>query len=158
MRISRRLVHVILALCLALPFVAVLPATSSAACSSARITLYENPNYGSDGGTQPFVTTCDDSYLGDNLAVPGDGCSAPLLNRGDWNDCVSSWKVTTPAASGGCYHYGITLYINSNYNTVLWSTWGPKNFSGGFGFEDVLSSFKFKYRSTCPSFAEQAPS
>jgi hypothetical protein len=136
------------ALCLGLLGYSASPA--SAACSvSLRYTLYEDPNFHSSG-TDPFIKCGSDNTLTDNYATPDFDCLAPLILHETWNDCASSWKFI-----GSC-HYGVTMYADANYGgTVVWSRWGnggTQSFSGGLGYEDMISSIRWNYRTTCPSF------
>jgi len=130
------------------------PPFAEAACSNAKITLYEDPHQVSDGTTPLLVCYgTNPSYLGNYPANPDGDCKALLIGRDTWNDCASSWTFWT-SFSNGCYHYGVTVYRDSNYVTPLWSTWGIASYNGG-SIEDTISSIKFKYRATCPTSAEQ---
>jgi hypothetical protein len=126
------------------------PPYAEASCSNAKITFYEDPHQGSDG-TDPLLVCYNTaiSYMGNVPAYPDGDCKALLLNHPNWNDCASSWTFWA-SISGGCAHYGVNLYRDSNYSVLLWSAWGQAGYSGG-AIEDTISSMKFKYRATCPT-------
>lgn len=66
--------------------------------------------------------------------------------RGDFNDCISSFRVLQT----NC-HYYFAQYVNEGYDNLMpspLSGWGSR--SGNYGsYNDSLTSFKWSYRNTC---------
>ena len=150
----RKAVSVLLSLSLvatSILLATVMAPTSAAACS-AQISLYDNPNYVLDINEAAPLVRCYGSDVANLNAIPftdlpgnqGPWCGSSLGGRNTWDNCVSSWKFI-----GSC-KYGISLYIDPNFGSLLWTRWGSANFSGGVGYEDNMTSLRFKYRATCP--------
>jgi hypothetical protein len=149
----RRLLGVIVSLSMILGLYATIYApTAAAACSNLKIVFHEDANQQDNGGTLPY-TPCYANNEPDmnTVGATGNGCSSSLVNHSTWDNCVSSFTIVGGGLSGGCYHYGVNIYIDPNYGSLWGAYWGPFTFNGGLGLEDQITSFKFKYRATCPS-------
>ena len=135
----------ILALSL-LGFVAAAPV--SATCANSILYVWGDPYYQDAGGAQGF---CFANGSNDLRNVPhyNAWCQNSLgVPEATWNDCISSWQFTASSC-----HYGIALYRDYNYETLRWSSWNSGSYSHGT-IEDMMSSIKFLYRTTCPSSPE----
>jgi hypothetical protein len=120
------------------------PVPVSAVCDNKPyVIFYEDANYGGDSQLRACYPTKIDN-LGD-IAAPA-GCQAGLFPRGDFNDCISSFRVLQT----NC-HYYFAQYVNEGYDNLMpspLSGWGSR--SGNYGsYNDSLTSFKWSYRNTC---------
>lgn len=122
-----------------------LAAVSPASCPGAYVTLWENSNYGGSSITACYGTNIDN--LANYGAIYCQG--GPLDWPYDWNDCISSFHVYNSSC-----HYGFSQYADAGYSGILP---GPLTgfgniYASSYGaYNDVLSSFRWSYRPTCPN-------
>lgn len=104
-----------------------------------------------------FFTTTDSvsnfkfTYYGES-GNDGDGvCNGQgPLSHWTWNDCISSFKITT-----NC-HWPVRLYADENYQSLLYYSDGTLYKSSlGLGYDNAISSLSIDHLTVCP--AEPAP-
>jgi len=91
--------------------VVIAPATTLASCANASITVYEDA-----GGSGDSKTFCHAGVFGSipnlaNVAHTQAGICNSIVHLGDnWNDCISSYRVTIDAT------HCIVVFQNTNYD------------------------------------------
>ncbi len=125
-------------------FVAIAPLTPvEASCGQAQIIYYEDSYYG--GRSQ---TDCYPTSRGDLSIVPTISNCNRFGPGTNWNDCISSFKITVQ----NC-HYGIGLFVDAGFSGLWGQYWSNRNdaYMGPVGIgSDIISSIKMSYRSVCP--------
>lgn len=142
-----RFLSILIAVMLCLSAFVVAPATAFAgtqgSCSgtdTSRLLLWENAiGDTSDGNDNLWKCGGDADLNNDSHTLPGD-CNTQLIDRANWNDCVSSVTVWVPSGYVLCF-YGNANYTNSEPPHQV----GPKsNYRFNLtGLNDGLSSFKY---------------
>jgi hypothetical protein len=133
---------------------------TSCGTSGHAVTAFEFSGYVSDqlhcvifpgGTTQSSVSDLHFTYYGESGNDGNGVCNGQgVLSHWTWNDCISSFKITT-----NC-HYPVRLYADANYQSLLYYSDGTLFKSSlSFGYDDAVSSVKIDHLTVCPG--EPAP-